>query len=366
MSTVSKDEEIALKQAGSLLRFAAERVKKLDPKLSLAIAEAQAAAENKQWTPAVAQRFWVAFATLCDLILPVTLDCLEAAQPTIPRCKLPFFSGTGKLGSLAERSCRRYVVLLLILLLAIVIPIQLYLWSCTRQSEKVDEGVKSTKVMMAQLSTLFTELNTARDDKRSKDENAPWTSEENAKADKIAGEADTLNFEADKLLSQAELLTTISGFGLMSFDRQAVPEYAPASKYWDDRYFALFNKFIATIPAVVKAEERSELLRGVIASFILPVLLGTMGAVAYVIRAISDQIRTTTFSSNSPIRHVMRVALGALAGLVIGLFSGLSAQLSLSPLALAFLAGYGVEAVFSTFDAIVSRFREAKTELQPH
>ena len=87
-----------------------------------------------------------------------------------------------------------------------------------------------------------------------------------------------------------------------------------------------------------------------------------MGAVAYVIRTISDQIRTTTFSSSSPIRHVMRVALGALAGLVIGLFSGLSAQLSLPPLALAFLAGYGVEAVFSTFDAIVARFREAKVE----
>jgi uncharacterized membrane protein len=118
------------------------------------------------------------------------------------------------------------------------------------------------------------------------------------------------------------------------------------------------------VPALVKGQERSDLLRGVIASFILPVLFGTMGAVAYVIRTISDQIRTTTFSSNSPIRHVMRVALGALAGLVIGLFTGLSAQLSLSPLALAFLAGYGVEAVFSTFDGIVAKFRDAKVEGQ--
>jgi hypothetical protein len=50
--------------------------------------------------------------------------------------------------------------------------------------------------------------------------------------------------------------------------------------------------------------------------------------------------------------------LGALMGVVIGLFNGLSAQISLPPLALAFLAGYGVEAVFSMFDGLVERFRQ--------
>jgi hypothetical protein len=54
----------------------------------------------------------------------------------------------------------------------------------------------------------------------------------------------------------------------------------------------------------------------------------------------------------------MRTMLGALMGMVVGLFSGLSSQLSLPPLALAFLAGYGVEAVFSMFDGLVERFRQ--------
>jgi hypothetical protein len=57
----------------------------------------------------------------------------------------------------------------------------------------------------------------------------------------------------------------------------------------------------------------------------------------------------------------MRVMLGALMGVVIGLFSGLSGQLSLSPLALAFLAGYGVEAVFSMFDGMIEKFRQPST-----
>lgn len=57
----------------------------------------------------------------------------------------------------------------------------------------------------------------------------------------------------------------------------------------------------------------------------------------------------------------MRVALGILAGVIVGLFNGLSAQLSVPPLAVAFLAGYGVEAVFSMFDGIIANFRQART-----
>jgi hypothetical protein len=106
------------------------------------------------------------------------------------------------------------------------------------------------------------------------------------------------------------------------------------------------------------AEENINLIVGVTTSFFLPILFGALGAVAYVIRLISDQMRTNTFSESSPIRHLMRVTLGALMGLVIGLFSGLSSQISLPPLALAFLAGYGVEAVFSMFDGLIDRFRE--------
>src|SRR5262249_28760066 len=89
-----------------------------------------------------------------------------------------------------------------------------------------------------------------------------------------------------------------------------------------------------------------------------PVLFGIAGAMAYVIRAISDQIRNTTFSLTSPIRHFMRVALGALMGAVIGLFNPLSNQLALPPLAIAFLAGYGVEIVFSTFDDISEKLQK--------
>ena len=102
-------------------------------------------------------------------------------------------------------------------------------------------------------------------------------------------------------------------------------------------------------------QQASNLVIGIIGSYVLPVLFGTVGAIAYVLRTISEQIRNTTFSKNSPIRHFMRVTLGTLMGAVIGLFSGSTSQLTLPPLALAFLAGYGVEGVFEMFDALIQR-----------
>jgi len=44
-------------------------------------------------------------------------------------------------------------------------------------------------------------------------------------------------------------------------------------------------------------------------------------------------------------------------GVVIGLFSDLSGKINLQPLALAFLAGYGVEPVFTLFDSLIAKLR---------
>ena len=133
---------------------------------------------------------------------------------------------------------------------------------------------------------------------------------------------------------------------------------APKTDYWYEWYDYAIGLAQTVKAQALRTEENVNLISGIFLSFILPILLGAIGAIAYVVRTISDQIVNTTFSNTSPIRHIMRVTLGALMGVVIGLFSQLSNQLSLPPLALAFLAGYGVEAVFSMFDGLVQRFRQ--------
>src|ERR1022692_4647461 len=114
MTTCSDSERVALKDAGPLLRFAAEHVKKLDPDLSLAIAEARAAVENNQWTAQISQRFWIAYNQLCTLIDPVTMDGLSVAEGKVKKFRWFGLGGTEEV-SLAERSANRYFVVLIAL-----------------------------------------------------------------------------------------------------------------------------------------------------------------------------------------------------------------------------------------------------------
>jgi hypothetical protein len=103
--------------------------------------------------------------------------------------------------------------------------------------------------------------------------------------------------------------------------------------------------------------ERAQIAGGILQQFVLPVLLGTIGALAYVLRSTSEQMRTKTFSTVAPVRNLVRIVLGALMGVVIGLFTDLSGKANLQPLAIAFLAGYGVEPVFSMFDGLIARLK---------
>jgi hypothetical protein len=80
MGVPSETEKVALGDAGPLVRFAAERIKDLDPSLTLAIAESLEDAKSESWTPQLSQKFWSAFNKLCLLIQPTTMDCLATSN----------------------------------------------------------------------------------------------------------------------------------------------------------------------------------------------------------------------------------------------------------------------------------------------
>jgi hypothetical protein len=335
----------ALKEAEPLLRFAAERIKNLDPDLALAIAEAREAADSDKWSPQVSQRFWHAFAKLCDLIQPATMDCLAAAQPNIEPPRWLRFLGLGK-KSIAERSSSRYLFALLVLLVVIQ-PIQLYVWTCTNLSKKIDDLLAAER---AKYTTLVQDFNKLDVETR----NTPaesWSEDQRARASKIITDSISIQDDIDRINAEASLLGRVS-LGL----HDGSPSPRKPVTQWYEYYGGVVDQFSKTQLRVVEIQEKANLIVGVIGAYILAILFGTIGAVAYIIRTISEQIRTT-FSTSSPIRHIMRAALGATAGLVVGLFSDLSSKFSLQPLAVAFLAGYGVEALFSMFDGFIAKFK---------
>jgi hypothetical protein len=108
--------------------------------------------------------------------------------------------------------------------------------------------------------------------------------------------------------------------------------------------------------------------------FMLPLLYGLLGALVYVLRTLTIEIKTLTYTKESNISYRLRIQLGALAGLAIGWFTGPNAAFSLdalssemlstissggisaqtlSPMALAFLAGYSVDVLFALMDRII-------------
>jgi hypothetical protein len=348
----------ALEEAGPLLRFAAEHVKDLDLNLAVSIAKAQEAADAEQWTPEIKGQFWAAFNKLCDLIQPVTMDSLETAHDTVEPSRLRRFFGAGK-ETIAEQSSRRFLFVLY-LLLALILPIQLYVWTCSSLSKKIDDLFATEKDKFAQLAQDFSKLDA---ETRNLDP-SKWSQDQIARADKISAIASSFDDDIYRILIEVRLLQSVAT--LFTGTLTVIPFVKfDTTLQWYQQFDAAANlrKQIELIQiATLKIQETVNLIVGIAGAYVLPILFGMIGAVAYVIRTLSDQIRASTFALSTPVRHVMRVALGAMMGLiVVALFGDLSSKLSLSPLAVAFLAGYGVEAVFSMFDAVIEKFKDSRS-----
>jgi hypothetical protein len=106
----------------------------------------------------------------------------------------------------------------------------------------------------------------------------------------------------------------------------------------------------------------------VMQKWLLPLLYGALGAMVFVVRTLSTQARDRGFRTEALVSLVLRVFLGLISGLAIGWFwthdssaatnaaGGPMSLSTLSPFALAFIAGYGVEVFFALLDKIVSTF----------
>ncbi len=92
--------------------------------------------------------------------------------------------------------------------------------------------------------------------------------------------------------------------------------------------------------------------------YLLPLLYGFLGAVTFVLRTLSVEIRNLTYTRDSEIKYRLRLSLGALAGMAIGWFfkpEDVNFVSSLSPFAIAFLAGYNVDVLFSIMDKMIEK-----------
>ena len=106
-----------------------------------------------------------------------------------------------------------------------------------------------------------------------------------------------------------------------------------------------------------------EMLLLFFSGYLLPMLYGLIGACAFVLRKLSDEIDKMTYAHDARVRYTLRLNIGVLTGLAVGWFlkpgAGDPFLTSLSPLALAFVAGYGSDLFFLGLDKVVNAFAPA-------
>jgi len=95
----------------------------------------------------------------------------------------------------------------------------------------------------------------------------------------------------------------------------------------------------------------------IIGLYILPLFYGLLGAMTYVLRDLSNQTLKMQYKKESNINHILRLILGTIAGLAVGVFWGDIKQQdsfiivrSLGPLIVAYLSGMTVEYIFSAIE----------------
>jgi len=113
---------------------------------------------------------------------------------------------------------------------------------------------------------------------------------------------------------------------------------------------ALLNYVMTQLGFVSKIKHKVDLR----STWFLPFLFGLLGATVYMMRNVAS-VRTPAMEL---FPMIMRLSLGGVAGIVVGWFASVSGTgteitrtLSL-PFALAFLVGYGIDALFNLLDRL--------------
>jgi hypothetical protein len=120
------------------------------------------------------------------------------------------------------------------------------------------------------------------------------------------------------------------------------------------------------IPEEQTNEQWGAILLEVLASSVLPLCYGLLGAGAAVVRDLWAKMKDSLLSPRDLTLALGQLALGAVIGACIGLFvappqnsaqgaSGLLGSVVLSASALSFIAGFGVEGVFVALESLIKR-----------
>ncbi len=95
-------------------------------------------------------------------------------------------------------------------------------------------------------------------------------------------------------------------------------------------------------------------------TYLIALVMGLLGALTYILRTLSQQLREHTYVPVSISEGVVRICLGAIAGVFGSLLVPTAGKelAALPPIFIPFVFGYGIEILFSMLDRVVRSFTE--------
>jgi hypothetical protein len=368
MMKLQPSEEKALRDASVLIKYAAESPKALPESIMMPIAHAWRAQEENAWNPDVSSKFWTAYSALCDLLKPVTLETITASGH-VKSLRWGFF-GNPVETTLAEKTARRYRVLLSVLLI-IAVMLGFVASAATKIADEIKDYVAKGNAAATEAALAIASIRSDLDRITPVDGNVLKLSlddsrigaETQSKITALRDKLQEMYYATDMMTERANRIASLTSFFRVR-SIAAMKDYAPGDlsrlPTLEDGYANIqaYYQVRRTVSALSESEGSIVNLTILYYAYnaLVPLLFGTIGACSYVLRLISDQIRETSFSATSPVRHSVRVLLGTLAGFAVGV-GGIATSAGLTLAAVAFVAGYSIEPVFATMDSIAEKFR---------
>ncbi len=355
----------AMEDARILVWYASRAGVPVDEEVTRELAEACARRQAGEWTAEREARFWTALNLLSRAVRPVTVASIRASAE---------YGGPGheKTRRVVQRYRRATLAVLLLLLVA-----QIYWLIGNNIAGQIDTlqqevGVQTDALagLEARRATVDTELEAASG--RLIELMAAGAPEATLlpvrrRVTELAREQQDLQVEiarAKRLLAAARDMLTSSQILLQGWDiftgeedplrvLSGIRDSPPAAgetaagdgerpRYADNLALLASRSALSTFN-----------------QYVLPLLYGLVGALAFILRTLSREMAAVTYAPADNLRYTLRWPLGMLAGITVGWFfdpASLTGFAAVQPLALAFLAGYSVELLFAGLDRLVAAF----------
>lgn len=330
----------AVQDAQTLLAHAAQTGKSLDPTIIAIVVTTGSICESGSVTDKQESDFWGAFDTLSKAVNPVSVSSLHATMDSLTPIDAGLFGLNAKRGSLARRAVRWYTGIAILSLLVLLL-FQIY-WlfgtAITGGILRVKKDYDETVAKIAAYKGGITHSQA----------NKPTLLDSRSEA-----ELEALNDHKDNLMMEGETIYNLLEVWSKPWEDKNMLNISCKNNGTEDLGLVKACTNIARNYAAVE-------VLNVLQRYPLPLLYGLLGACVYILRTLSSQIRARTYSESSNIDFRIRLYLGTLGGMVSAWF--LTPEVadgvfkSISPFALAFLAGYSIELVFAAMDRIISAF----------